>query len=73
MLAALTTAHPLLLLLSASAAPQDDEDKPRWLLYHELAFTSKEYMRCCMPVKGAWLIEIAPHFYKVGAPCVLWL
>ena len=49
----------------SSALAKDDEDKPRWLLYHELAFTSKEYMRSCIPVKPQWLIEIAPHFYKV--------
>lgn len=38
--------------------------KPRWLLYHELVLTSKEFMRNCMPLKPEWLIEVAPHFYK---------
>jgi pre-mRNA-splicing factor ATP-dependent RNA helicase DHX16 len=41
-----------------------DEDPPRWLCYHELAFTTKEYMRVVAPIKGEWLVEIAPHYYK---------
>ena len=41
-----------------------DEDRPRWILFHELAFTSKEFMRMCIPIKSQWLVEIAPHFYK---------
>jgi pre-mRNA-splicing factor ATP-dependent RNA helicase DHX16 len=40
------------------------DDLPKWLLYHELAFTTKEYMRTVCPIKGEWLLEIAPHFYK---------
>ena len=41
-----------------------EEDPPKWLLYHELAFTSKEYMRSVAPIKGEWLVEIAPHYYQ---------
>ncbi|ETW10395.1 hypothetical protein, variant [Aphanomyces invadans] len=40
------------------------EEMPRWVVYHELAFTSKEYMRQVVPIKGEWLVEIAPHYYK---------
>ncbi|OQS02499.1 pre-mRNA-splicing factor ATP-dependent RNA helicase [Thraustotheca clavata] len=40
------------------------EEMPRWVLYHELAFTSKEYMRQVAPIKAEWLTEIAPHYYK---------
>ncbi|CAM9215261.1 unnamed protein product [Discosporangium mesarthrocarpum] len=39
------------------------EDPPRWLVYHELAFTTKEFMRQCIPIKPEWLVEIAPHYY----------
>lgn len=38
--------------------------RPKWLLYHELVLTSKEYMRNCMPLEPEWLTEVAPHFYK---------
>lgn len=41
-----------------------DEDPPKWLVYHELAFTTKEYMRTVAPIKGEWLVEIAPHYYQ---------
>lgn len=41
-----------------------EENPPRWLLFHELAYTSKEYMRTVMPIKGEWLSELAPHYYK---------
>lgn len=40
------------------------EELPRWVIYHELAFTSKEYMRQVIPIKSEWLVEIAPHYYK---------
>eukprot|EP00597_Dinobryon_sp_UTEXLB2267_P004841 CAMPEP_0170077306 /NCGR_PEP_ID=MMETSP0019_2-20121128/14147_1 /TAXON_ID=98059 /ORGANISM="Dinobryon sp., Strain UTEXLB2267" /LENGTH=283 /DNA_ID=CAMNT_0010289551 /DNA_START=41 /DNA_END=892 /DNA_ORIENTATION=- len=47
-----------------SSVMAKDEDPPRWLVYFELVFTSKEYMRMVAPIKGEWLVEIAPHFYK---------
>ncbi|KAJ9615223.1 hypothetical protein H2200_001297 [Cladophialophora chaetospira] len=40
------------------------EARPKWVIYHELVLTSKEYMRSCMPLKPEWLIEVAPHYYK---------
>jgi hypothetical protein len=39
------------------------QELPRWLVYHELVFTSKEYMRQVLEIKPEWLIEIAPHYY----------
>jgi len=41
-----------------------EEDPPAWLQYFELAFTTKEFMRQVAPIKPAWLLEIAPHFYQ---------
>ena len=41
-----------------------EEPLPAWLVYFELAFTSKEYMRQVAPIQPKWLIEIAPHFYQ---------
>ena len=37
---------------------------PRFILYYELVLTSKEYMRQCMPIDGAWLAELAPHYFN---------
>lgn len=40
------------------------EVNPKWVLYHELVLTSKEYMRSVMPLKPEWLTEVAPHYYS---------
>ena len=41
-----------------------EEPLPAWVVYFELAFTSKEFMRQVAPIEPQWLIEIAPHFYQ---------
>ncbi|XP_077211429.1 pre-mRNA-splicing factor ATP-dependent RNA helicase DEAH1-like isoform X2 [Tasmannia lanceolata] len=38
---------------------------PRWVIYHELVLTTKEYMRQITELKPEWLVEIAPHYYKL--------
>ncbi|KAF2566062.1 hypothetical protein F2Q68_00028410 [Brassica cretica] len=38
---------------------------PRWVVYHELVLTSKEYMRQVTELKPEWLIELAPHYYQL--------
>ncbi|CAI7893037.1 unnamed protein product [Closterium sp. NIES-53] len=38
---------------------------PRWVVYHELVYTSKEFMRQVVEIKPEWLVEIAPHYYKL--------
>uniref|UniRef100_A0A8C7Y724 RNA helicase n=1 Tax=Oryzias sinensis TaxID=183150 RepID=A0A8C7Y724_9TELE len=40
------------------------EEQPRWLIYHELVFTTKEFMRQVIEIESAWLLEVAPHYYK---------
>ncbi|KAJ7601018.1 pre-mRNA splicing factor [Mycena floridula] len=34
------------------------------MLYYELVMTSKSYMRQVMEIKPAWLLEVAPHYFK---------
>ncbi|KAL0960804.1 hypothetical protein HGRIS_005820 [Hohenbuehelia grisea] len=34
------------------------------ILYYELVMTSKSYMRQVMEIKPAWLLEVAPHYFK---------
>lgn len=49
--------HPSSVLMAA--------DPPeKMVIYYELVQTTKEYMRSCMPIKGAWLTEVAPHYHK---------
>ncbi|KAH9307533.1 hypothetical protein KI387_035444, partial [Taxus chinensis] len=38
---------------------------PRWVVYYELVYTTKEYMRQAIEIKPDWLVEIAPHYYKL--------
>jgi len=40
------------------------EDHPRWIIYHELVFTTKEFMRQVIEIENSWLLEVAPHYYK---------
>ncbi|XP_045598629.1 pre-mRNA-splicing factor ATP-dependent RNA helicase DHX16 [Procambarus clarkii] len=40
------------------------EDLPRWVVYHELVMTTKEYMRNVVVIDGKWLLEVAPHYYR---------
>ncbi|CAF4879666.1 unnamed protein product, partial [Rotaria sp. Silwood1] len=40
--------------------------QPEWLCYHELVFTTKEYMREICVINPKWLVESAPKFFKLG-------
>lgn len=59
-----TVKHAHTVYIHPSSCLAKDEDRPKWLVYHELAFTSKEYMRQVVPIKPEWLVEIAPHYYE---------
>jgi pre-mRNA-splicing factor ATP-dependent RNA helicase DHX16 len=37
---------------------------PRWVLYHELVLTTKEFMRQVIEIDPSWLTEVAPHYYS---------
>ncbi|KAK8663679.1 hypothetical protein V6N13_083486 [Hibiscus sabdariffa] len=41
------------------------QEPPRWVVYHELVLTTKEYMRNVTELKPEWLVEIAPHYYQM--------
>lgn len=40
------------------------EEQARWLVYFELVFTTKEFMRQVIEIESGWLLEVAPHYYK---------
>eukprot|EP00741_Cyanophora_paradoxa_P006192 tig00000984_g6004.t1 len=40
------------------------KELPRWVIYHELVYTTREYMRQVIEIQPEWLVEIAPHYYK---------
>ncbi|KAL7673714.1 hypothetical protein ACOME3_008566 [Neoechinorhynchus agilis] len=37
---------------------------PKWIIYHELVLTSKEFIRQVIEIENVWLLEVAPHYYK---------
>lgn len=39
---------------------------PKWILFHELVETTKEFVRTVTVVKPEWLSELAPHFYSAN-------
>jgi ATP-dependent RNA helicase DHX8/PRP22 len=47
------------------------QKQPDWLVYHELVFTTKEYMREVCQIDPKWLVEFAPSFFKFGNPTKL--
>ena len=49
-----------------SSVMAHEEVMPKWVCYHELEFTSKEYMRNVLPNEPDWLCEIAPHYYQTS-------
>lgn len=40
------------------------KENPRWVIYHELVLTAKEYIRQVTEIEPDWLLEAAPHYYK---------
>jgi pre-mRNA-splicing factor ATP-dependent RNA helicase DHX38/PRP16 len=38
---------------------------PDYTVYHELVFTSKEYMQCVTAVEPEWLAEMGPMFFSI--------
>jgi ATP-dependent RNA helicase DHX8/PRP22 len=42
--------------------------KPRYVIYHELVTTTRDYMRNVMAIKPAWLTELAPNYYSTPPP-----
>ncbi|XP_057472095.1 probable pre-mRNA-splicing factor ATP-dependent RNA helicase DEAH9 isoform X1 [Actinidia eriantha] len=41
---------------------------PKWVIYHSLVSTDRQYMRNVISIDPSWLIEAAPHFYQHQRP-----
>ncbi|XP_024046130.1 probable pre-mRNA-splicing factor ATP-dependent RNA helicase DEAH9 isoform X4 [Citrus clementina] len=37
---------------------------PKWVIYHSLVSTDRQYMRNVISIDPSWLLEVAPHFYQ---------
>lgn len=40
------------------------EKQPRLVLFHELVYTTKEYMRKVIEIDSDSLLDVAPHYYN---------
>ncbi|KAJ3703886.1 hypothetical protein LUZ61_007591 [Rhynchospora tenuis] len=38
---------------------------PRWVVFHNLVLTTREYMRQVTEINPKWLLDIAPHYYQL--------
>ncbi|KAJ8907632.1 hypothetical protein NDN08_007742 [Rhodosorus marinus] len=59
-----TLKNPHTVHIHPSSCLFKSEKLPRWLIYHELVFTTKEFMRQVIQIESAWLLEIAPFYYQ---------
>lgn len=50
--------HPTSALFNAGSLP-------KYVIYHELVMTTKEYMHCSTAVQGEWLADLGPMFYSL--------
>lgn len=44
---------------------------PKWVIFNSLVSTDRKYMRNVMTIDPSWLLEAAPHFYKLQQPNLL--
>ena len=59
-----TIKQPKTVYIHPSSVLAKEEDPPAWVVFFQLAFTTKEFMRQVAPIDPAWLVEIAPHYYQ---------
>ncbi|XP_078431410.1 RNA helicase family protein [Wolffia australiana] len=41
---------------------------PKWVIYHSIVSTDRQYMRNVLAIDPSWLTEAAPHFYQLQKP-----
>ena len=59
-----TVKQPKTVYIHPSSVLAKEDEPPAWVVFFELAFTTKEFMRQVAPIEPGWLVEIAPHFYQ---------
>ena len=42
------------------------EVPPKYVVFHQVLCTSRDFMRDITAIEGSWLTELAPHFYDFG-------
>jgi ATP-dependent RNA helicase DDX35 len=39
---------------------------PEWVMFNEVVHTTREYMHDISQIEASWLLEVAPHYYKLN-------
>ncbi|KAG7602279.1 putative RNA helicase [Arabidopsis thaliana] len=42
------------------------DHKPEWVVYNEYVSTSRNFIRTVTHIRGEWLVDVAPHYYKLA-------
>ncbi|KAJ3278499.1 putative pre-mRNA-splicing factor ATP-dependent RNA helicase dhx16 [Blyttiomyces sp. JEL0837] len=58
--------HPASSMYIGQGNQNGEREYPKWVIYHELVLTTKEFMRNIIEIQSEWLLEVAPHYYKPG-------
>jgi pre-mRNA-splicing factor ATP-dependent RNA helicase DHX16 len=72
-----TAKHQQTVHLHPSSSLFGVEPHPRWVIYHELVLTSKEFMRQIIEIDPGWLLEVSircmclPKLTSSGCPALL--
>ncbi len=56
--------HPL--YIHPTSVLHATDPPPQWLVFNEVVYTSKEFMRDVTTIDPQWLYELAPHYYQYG-------
>jgi len=59
-----TIKNPISVHIHPSSSLFKSEKLPRWILYHELVFTSDYFVRQVTEIDSSWLLQVAPHYYR---------
>jgi pre-mRNA-splicing factor ATP-dependent RNA helicase DHX16 len=62
----LTVKTKISVYVHPSSSMYQADPPPKFLIYHNLMKTTKEYMREVIAIETSWLTEIAPHYYRKG-------
>ena len=41
-------------------------NKPKWVVFHSVKLTTKNYLQTITAVEGEWLLDIAPMYYDMS-------
>ncbi|KAL7066149.1 putative ATP-dependent RNA helicase DHX8 [Cryptosporidium serpentis] len=59
----ITEIHKQTVSMHPSSSVQFMKIKPQWVIFSELIYTRKMYIRCISPINAKWLSELCPNWF----------